>query len=51
MNGYVFLQIFLLGVILAYVFNRTKSLVPSIVIHSLHNSMTFALILCLKKLF
>lgn len=51
MNVQVFLQIFILGILLAYVFDKTKSLVSTITIHSLHNSITFALILHFRQTF
>lgn len=49
LNIYVFLQIFLLGILLSYVFDKTKSLVSTIAIHSVHNTATFALLLYFRK--
>ncbi|MGR3179053.1 MAG: CPBP family glutamic-type intramembrane protease [Candidatus Anammoxibacter sp.] len=45
------MQIFILGILLAYVFEKTKSLVATITIHSIHNSITFALILYFRQIF
>lgn len=49
LNMYVFLQIFILGVLLAYVFERTGSLIAPITIHVVHNSATFAFLLYFKR--
>ncbi len=42
-----FLPLFVLGCLFAFVFERTKSIVPSIVAHGLWNSGTFTLVLLL----
>ncbi len=51
MNIYVFLQIFLLGILLAYVFQKTGSLISTMTIHAIHNGSTFALLLMFRKVF
>lgn len=45
-----FFPIFVLGILLAYLYEKTGSLIPSITVHILHNSLTIALVLILKKL-
>lgn len=50
LNIYVFLQIFILGILLGYVFERTGSLVAPIAVHVIHNSATFAFILYFKDI-
>ena len=51
LNPYVIFQIFILGLFLSYAFDKTRSLVTSITIHTIHNSITFALLLYFKKVF
>lgn len=51
LNIYVFLQIFILGIMLAYVFDKTKSIVATITIHVIHNSATFVILLYFRKVF
>jgi membrane protease YdiL (CAAX protease family) len=45
LDPYVFLQIFLLGLVLAYLFEKTGTLLASISVHMLHNTATLTYIL------
>lgn len=47
-NIYVFFQILILGVFLAYLFERTGSLVAPVSVHIIHNSVTFAYLFLYK---
>ncbi|HHT9121095.1 MAG TPA: lysostaphin resistance A-like protein [Candidatus Hypogeohydataceae bacterium YC41] len=49
LNIYVFLQIFLLGLILAYLFEKTGTLIAPIFVHMLHNTATLTFILSNKQ--
>jgi len=48
MDMFAFLQIFILGVLLGYLYEKTQSLAASIVVHILHNSLTLALLMYFK---
>ena len=45
-----FFPIFCLGVLLAYIYERTGSLIPSMTIHIIHNSVTFAFLVFIKAI-
>jgi len=47
-NAYVFLQIFVLGLMLAYLFEKTGSLVAPITVHICHNTVTLAFLISYK---
>jgi membrane protease YdiL (CAAX protease family) len=47
-NAHVFLQIFVLGVLLAYLFEKTGSLVAPITVHICHNTITLAFLISYK---
>jgi membrane protease YdiL (CAAX protease family) len=47
-NGHVFLQIFILGLLLAYLFEKTGSLVASMTVHICHNTVTLAFLISYK---
>ncbi len=49
LNAHVFLQIFILGLLLAYLFEQTKSLIAPITVHLLHNSITLVFLLTYKQ--
>ncbi len=49
LNIYVFLQIFLLGLILAYLFEKTGTLLAPIFVHMLHNTTTLTYLLLSKQ--
>ena len=49
LNFYVFLQIFLLGLILAYLFEKTGTLLSPIFVHMLHNTTTLTYLLWSKQ--
>lgn len=49
LNAHVFLQIFILGLLLAYLFEQTKSLIAPITVHLLHNSITLVFLLSYKQ--
>lgn len=44
--AYGFLSLFVIGFLLAYLYERTGSLVASIVAHAAHNLLTFTIVLC-----
>ncbi len=50
LNAHVFLQIFILGLLLAYLFEKTESLIAPITVHILHNSITLAFLISFKQL-
>ncbi len=50
LNAYVFLQIFILGLLLAYLFEKTGSLIAPITVHIFHNTATLAFLISLKHL-
>jgi uncharacterized protein len=50
LNVYVFLQIFLLGLLLAYLFEKTGSLIAPITVHIFHNTATLAFLISFKHL-
>jgi membrane protease YdiL (CAAX protease family) len=43
--AYGFLSLFVIGFLLAYLYERTGSLVASIVAHAVHNLLTFTIVL------
>lgn len=45
-----FFPIFVLGLLLAYLYEKTGSLIPSITVHILHNSATISLLLLFKRI-
>ena len=49
-NAHVFLQIFILGLLLAYLFEITGSLVAPITVHICHNTATLAFLLSYKHI-
>ncbi|GJQ59874.1 MAG: CAAX amino protease [Candidatus Scalindua sp.] len=49
LNAHVFFQIFILGLLLAYLFELTKSLIAPMTVHLLHNSITFVFLLSYKQ--
>ncbi len=49
-NAYVFIQIFILGTLLAYLFEITRSLVAPITVHICHNTVTLAFLISYKHL-
>lgn len=49
-NGHVFLQIFILGLLLAYLFEKTGSLVAPITVHICHNTITLAFLISYKHI-
>jgi membrane protease YdiL (CAAX protease family) len=49
LNLYIFLQIFILGLLLGYLFEKTGTLVAPIAIHMLHNSMVLTFVLWFKQ--
>jgi membrane protease YdiL (CAAX protease family) len=48
MDVFVFLQIFILGILLGYLYDQTKTLAASVVVHILHNSLTMIFLLYFK---
>lgn len=48
MDIFAFLQIFILGMLLGYLYEKTQTLVASIVVHILHNSLTLVFLLYFK---
>ncbi len=50
LDPYVFLQVFLLGLVLAYLFEKTGTLLASISVHIFHNTATLAYLLWNKQL-
>jgi membrane protease YdiL (CAAX protease family) len=49
LNVYVFLQIFLLGLVLAYLFEKTGTLLSPLFVHMLHNTTTLTYLLWNKQ--
>ena len=49
LNVYVFLQIFLLGLVLAYLFEKTGTLLSPIFVHMLHNITTLTYLFLNKR--
>ncbi len=49
-NAHVFLQIFILGLLLAYLFEMTGSLVAPITVHVCHNTATLAFLISYKHI-
>jgi membrane protease YdiL (CAAX protease family) len=49
-NAHVFLQIFILGLLLAYLFEITGSLVAPITVHICHNTATLAFLISYKHI-
>ncbi len=45
LNAHVFLQIFILGLLLAYLFEKTGSLIAPITVHVCHNTATLAFLI------
>lgn len=50
-NLFAFLPIFFLGAVLAYIYEKSDSLIPSITVHILHNSLMIMGIFLVKKIF
>ncbi len=48
MDMFVFLQIFILGMLLGYLYEKTKTLAASVIVHILHNSLTMIFLLYFK---
>ena len=48
LNAHVFLQIFILGLLLAYLFEKTESLISPITVHICHNTATLAFLISFK---
>ena len=48
---FAFLQIFILGLLLGHLYEKTKTLAASIVVHIMHNLLTLIFLLCLKYFF
>jgi membrane protease YdiL (CAAX protease family) len=48
LNAYVFLQIFILGLLLAYLFEKTGSLIAPISVHIFHNTATLVFLISFK---
>lgn len=51
MDIFAFLQIFILGILLGYLYEKTQTLVASIFVHILHNSLTLFFLLYFKYYF
>ncbi len=49
-NAHVFLQIFVLGFILAYLFEKTGSLIAPITVHVCHNTITLVFLISYKHI-
>ena len=49
-NAHVFLQIFILGLLLAYLFEKTGSLVAPITVHICHNTITLFFLISYKHI-
>jgi len=47
-SGFAFLPVFVLGMILAYLYERRRSLLPSIVLHITHNTLFLGYFMILK---
>jgi membrane protease YdiL (CAAX protease family) len=50
LNAHVFLQIFILGLLLAYLFEKTESLIAPITVHICHNTATLAFLISFKHI-
>ena len=48
-NAYILLQIFILGVLLGYLYEKTNTLVASISVHILHNTVSLSVLLLIKQ--
>ncbi len=48
MDLFAFLQIFILGILLGYLYEKTQTIAASIVVHILHNSLTLIFLLYFK---
>ncbi|MEE9584144.1 MAG: type II CAAX endopeptidase family protein [Candidatus Brocadiales bacterium] len=48
-NVYIFLQIFILGLLLGYLYEKTNTLVAPITVHILHNSVSLCVLLWFKQ--
>lgn len=48
MDVFAFIQIFILGMLLGYLYEKTQTLMASIVVHVLHNSLTLVFLLYFK---
>ncbi len=51
MDAFAFLQIFILGMLLGNLYERTQTLAASVVVHILHNSLTLVFLLYFKFFF
>jgi len=50
LNAHVFLQIFILGLLLAYLFEKTGALIAPITVHVCHNTATLAFLISFKHI-
>jgi membrane protease YdiL (CAAX protease family) len=50
LDAHVFLQIFILGLLLAYLFEKTESLIAPITVHICHNTATLAFLISFKHI-
>ncbi len=48
---FAFMQIFILGLLLGHLYEKTKTLAASIIVHITHNLLTLIFLLCLKYFF
>jgi len=48
-NAYIFMQIFILGLLLGYLYERTDTLVAPVSVHILHNSVSLCVLLWMKQ--
>jgi len=48
MDKFAFLQIFILGILLGYLYEKTQSIAASVVVHILHNSLTITFLMYFK---
>lgn len=48
MDVFAFLQIFILGILLGYLYERSQTLAASVIVHILHNSLTLVFLLYFK---
>ena len=48
MDMFAFLQIFILGMLLGYLYEKTQTLAASVIVHILHNSLTLVFLLYFK---
>lgn len=48
-NAYIFLQIFILGLLLGYLYEKTGTLIAPTAVHVLHNSVSMCVLLWMKR--